>query len=101
MSVASNEREAISAIGGLEGAVGKLLGATPEYSAALLTAELRPNFAPDGSSFVDDVPSPTPAHAVLFVGRLMSGCPIATALRNIDDAAAGAEGVSFSVLVPP
>lgn len=88
------------AFGGLQGALEKVLGTAPGYSSALLSSRLQSLFAPDGSGFSEAEPLQLPAGVVLFIGRVMSGCPIATALHRMNEAAERSKGVSFTVLVP-
>jgi len=84
--------------GGLEGAVGGLLGTISAYSATLLATQLQPLIASDAGGLMRDYATSQEVRRVLFVGRVMSGCPIENALRSVNEAAA--RGRHVAVIVP-
>lgn len=85
--------------GGLVGAVSQVTGLGPAFSRETLLAELRSVASFDNERRIA-AEHDSGTHVVLFVRRASTGCPIATALRTLQEAAAINPAIAFSVRVP-
>jgi hypothetical protein len=87
--------------GGLESALGGLLGKIPEYSALLVRELLDPIVREGALRHLQPTDSPAGVrHHALFVSQPSSACPIIDTLRAIDRRARTSGEGAYSILVP-